>query len=246
MAFRTFLSALGVNAPTVETTVENPDVRPGEELSCRTVVTGGGADVRVGRFALELVVRVESRETTKAGWANPGPVQVSVLDPEFVLKAGETLAFTTTFQVPWEMPLTHAGGKRLKGARSAIRTVLGIDRGVDRGDFDEVRVHALPAQDVLFQAYLDLGFRFDEAEVKDYISQNGENQTLRYCQELEFWFPPEFRREGQLETLFIARHDSLDLITGPKGPFPFRYEDMNREAWTEWLGEHTRSLWSRA
>ncbi|CAL9579819.1 Sporulation-control protein spo0M [Streptomyces sp. enrichment culture] len=245
MAFRTFLSALGVNAPTAETTVENPDVRPGEELRCRTVVKGGGAAVRVDRFALELVTRVEAREPSDTGWSNPGVVDVSALDEGFVLEAGQTLDFTTTFAVPWEMPLTHALGMPLKGARTAVRTVLEIDRAVDRGDFDEVRVHALPAQDVFFQAYLDLGFRFDEAEVKDYVCTGGENQTLRYCQELEFWFPPEYRRESQLETLFIARHDSLDLITGSKGPYPFRYADLDRESWTAWLDEHLRSLWFR-
>ncbi|GGV12268.1 hypothetical protein GCM10010182_35550 [Actinomadura cremea] len=118
---------------------------------------------------------------------------------------------------------------------------------MDRGDFDEVAVHALPAQDVWFEAYRRLGFRFDEAEVKRYRAQGGDNQTLPYCQELEFWFPADYRRApgSQLETLFIARPDSMDLITGPHGPFAFAYAEMTPDGCVEWLDAHCRGLWQQ-
>ncbi|OLT37383.1 hypothetical protein BJF79_29560 [Actinomadura sp. CNU-125] len=195
---------------------------------------------------MELVTRVEANEPTDAAWTNPGVV-VSHSTSAFELAAGETREFRLSIDVPWEMPLTHALGRPLKGARVAVRTTLKIGKAVDRGDFDEVAVHALPAQDMWFEAYERLGFRFDEAEVKRYRAQGGDNQTLPYCQELEFWFPADYRRPrgSQLETLFIARHDSMDLITGPKGPFPFTYAEMTPDGCVEWLDAHCRGLWQQ-
>ncbi|MGW4202022.1 hypothetical protein [Streptomyces sp. NPDC004726] len=72
----------------------------------------------------------------------------------------------------------------------------------------------------------------------------GRGHVATRCRRLRF--PPEYRHQGRLETVFIARHDSLGLITGSKGPYhPFRYADLDRENGTAWLGEHTRSLWSQ-
>ncbi|MEV6005093.1 sporulation protein [Streptomyces griseomycini] len=81
-------------------TVENPDVRPGGQLRCRTVVKGGGASVRIDRFALEPVTRVEAREPPDTGRTDPGVVDVSAPDEGFVLGAGQTLGLTTTFEAP--------------------------------------------------------------------------------------------------------------------------------------------------
>ncbi|MBE1534346.1 sporulation protein [Actinomadura algeriensis] len=244
MAFRTLLSSLGVNAPRVETVLVSSAVRPGGTLAASVTLEGGGADVSVERLGVELVTRVEARETTETRWTNPGVV-VSHGTGAFELGAGETREFRLDIEVPWEMPVTHALGRSLKGARAAVRTTVEIGKAVDRGDFDEVAVHALPAQDMCFEAFRRLGFRFDEAEVKRFRAHGGINQTLPYCQELEFWFPREYGRPrgDQLEVMFIARHDSMDLITGPRGPYPFTYSEMERERFVRWLDGHCRSAW---
>ena len=243
MAFRKFLSSLGINAPSVDTVLDTPVVTPGGTLRGSIRVQGGGADVRIERLKVELVVRVEASEADGTGWNAPGVVHAYEINA-FDLPEGKDLGFPLVLEVPWEMPLTHALGEPLKGARAAVRTTVEIDNALDKGDFDEVAVHALPAQDVFFAAYRDLGFRFDEAEVKHYRCQGGDNQTLPYCQELEFWFPADYNRlhGEQLETLMIARSDSLDLITGPVGPHPFTYDGLTVASAAAWLDDNLRRL----
>ncbi|MGH3238924.1 MAG: sporulation protein [Spirillospora sp.] len=246
MAFRTFLGSLGVNAPEVATVLESGEVRPGGTLHARVTAkgAGGGADVRIERIAVQLVTRVEAAEPTEKSWDNPGVVAFQAL-PAFGLAAGEVREHRLAIDVPWEMPITHALGRRLHGTRAAVRTILEIDDAVDRGDFDEIAVHALPAQDVFFGAYETLGFRFDEAEVKTGRVNGGRNQTSKFWQELEFFFPDAYGRapHAQLETVFIARPDSLDLITGPHGPYPFDYAGLTPDGCATWLDEHCRALW---
>ncbi|MFZ3560202.1 MULTISPECIES: sporulation protein [unclassified Streptomyces] len=247
MAFRKFLSSLGVGAPEVETTLSASAVRPGDQLHCNVQLRGGSVDIEVERVRIEIVTRFEDREETETLWSNPGVVKSLVLGEKFELKAGETKDGQVSFEVPWETPLTHVlGGRPLKGARVAVRTELTVDNAVDRGDFDEIQVHALPAQDALLQAYANLGFRFDEAEVKKGTPSGGRNSQTDYWQEIEMWFPADYRRPGgQLETVFVARHDSLDLITGPHGPYPFSYSNIDLPAWTAWLDQHLRATFQR-
>ncbi|MFI0373259.1 sporulation protein [Actinomadura sp. 1N219] len=244
MAFRTILSTLGINAPEVTTILESDEVTPGGTLHAKVTVKGGGAGVRIERIAVQLVTRVEAAEPTEKSWDNPGVVASQAL-PAFDLAAGEGREHRLAIEVPWEMPITHAQGRRMRGTRAAVRTILEIDNAVDRGDFDEIAVRALPAQDLFFGAYEALGFRLDEAEVKTGRVNGGRNQTSKFWQELEFFFPAEYGRgtNAQLETVFIARPDSLDLITGPHGPYPFDYAGLTHDQCVKWLDEHCRSIW---
>jgi sporulation-control protein len=247
MAFRKFLSSLGINAPEVDTVLGTSVVRPGDVLEATVQLRGGGADVEVERLRLDVVTRAEDREQTETGWDNPLTIVSAVVDGPLTLHAGEHRTERIAIQLPWEMPLTHVlGGRRLRGARVAVRTELAIDNSVDKGDFDEFQVHALPAQDTILQAYADLGFRFDEAEVKLGTPKGGENSQVGYWQEIETWFPQHYRRPGgQLESVFVARPDSLDLITGSSGPHLFNYDELDRDAWTKRIDEHMRTTFLR-
>ncbi|GAA3370809.1 hypothetical protein GCM10020367_18920 [Streptomyces sannanensis] len=251
MAFRKFLSSLGINAPSVETVVENPVVQPGSTLICTVTVRGGGADVEVERLLLDLVVRAEDREPDgSSGWNNPYAVGKAELGA-FRLAAGETVTHRLAVEVPWEMPLTHAQGRHIKGGRAAVRTELSIDNAVDRGDFDEIQVHALPAQDTLFQAFTDLGFRLHEAEVKIGLLSRAprmeDRQTVPYWQETDFFFPESYGRGSryELEAVFIAREDSVDVHPGGHPPATFAYADMDLAKWTAALDAHVRHHWTR-
>lgn len=244
MALRTFFKSLGASAPSVETVVANSAVRPGERLQIQVAVKGGGVDVRVDRLLLELVTRAEDRESDDIAWNRPVAFAERHVGP-FELRAGETLAHRIELDVPWETPLTHVLGSPLRGGRVAVRTTLEIDNAVDRGDFDEIAVHALPAQDMVVEAYRRLGFRLDEAEVKMGIAQGGDNQTMPFWQELEFYFPDYYGRPqgDQLETGFYARPDSLDVFLGPTGAYPFEYSGLTVEACEKWLDDHCRKHW---
>ncbi|MFF5265186.1 sporulation protein [Actinomadura viridis] len=244
MAFRKLLSSLGIDGPQVQTVLDSATVRPGEKLQATVTIVGGASDVRIDELAVELVTRVEDYETSKIGWANPGVVVDEAVAP-FNLAAREHLKHQISLHVPWEMPLTHAHGQPLRGARAAVRTVLAIDSAVDRGDFDEVDVHALPSQELIIQAFQSLGFRLDEAEVKAGYAMGAEKlQTLPYWQELEFFCPAEYAgRLSQVETQFVARADSLDLFIGEDGPHTFTHADLAPDTFMQWLDAHCRTLW---
>lgn len=251
MAFRKFLSALGVDAASVETVVENPKVSPGGTLRCVVTVVGGGADVDIERVRLEVVVRAEDLEQgNKAAWKHPYTVVASDLEG-FRLPAGETVTVRAEVRLPWEMPLTHALGTPIAGGRAAVRTELVVGKAVDQGDFDEIEVHALPAQDAILQAYTDLGFRLREAEVKigflpEQAPQMQTRQTAECWQEIDFFFPESWGQGlGELESLFIAREDSLDAHPGGYPPVTFVYDELDRQVWTETLEKHVRGHWQR-
>ncbi|MFG2296590.1 sporulation protein [Streptomyces sp. NPDC048603] len=247
MAFRRILTALGKNGPSVETVVETPEVRPGGMLRCAVTAVGGAADADIERIGLELVVRAEDHEFDRAAWKHPYTVATADFDG-FRLAAGETVTRHVEMQVPWEMPLTHGRGEAIPGGRAAVRTRLAVDKAVDQGDFDEIQVHALPAQDAILQAYADLGFRMHEAEVKIGLLKQAPNmrarQTAKYWQEIDLYFPEssEWARH-ELETVFIAREDSLDAHPGGNPPARFVYADLDQAAWTESLDRHLKRLY---
>lgn len=248
MAFRTFLSALGVNAPRVETIVDTPSVRPGDTLRCTVHVQGGGADVEIERLRLDLVVRAEDMEEDgSTAWKNPYTIVEADLGG-FRLPAGETLAHPVALDVPWDMPLTHERGRPLRGARVAVRTELSIDNALDKGDFDEVQVHALPAQDMVFQVYEDLGFRFHESEVKIMAARWKNMEDRRpspYWQELDFFFPPSWNQGAyELETVLVTFDGELDVHPGGYPAVTLRYADQDRAAWTAAIDQHIRKYWS--
>ncbi|MFE4637643.1 sporulation protein [Streptomyces sp. NPDC056773] len=245
MAFRKFLSALGVNAPSVETVVENPKVNPGGTLRVVVTAVGGAADVDVERVRLEVVVRAEDREVNggKTAWKHPYTVATAEI-AGFRLLAGETVTVRGEVVLPWEMPLTHALGAPITGGRAAIRTELAVDKSVDQGDFDEFEVHALPAQDAIVQAYTDLGFRLHEAEVKigflpTLAPRMKSQQTAQYWQEIDFFYPEGLQwGKAELETVFVAREDSLDAHLGSNPPATFVYDELDQQAWTESLKKY--------
>ncbi|MFF3212502.1 sporulation protein [Streptomyces sp. NPDC002886] len=249
MAFRKFLSALGVNAPGVETVVENPKVSPGGTVRVVVTAVGGGADVDIERVRLDVVVRAEDRELGgKTSWKQPYVVATVDLDG-FRLPAGQTVTVRGEVVLPWEMPLTHALGAPLVGGRAAIRTELAVDKSVDQGDFDEIEVHALPAQDAILQGYTDLGFELREAEVKigflpEIAPRMESRQTLECWQEIDFIFPESWKPGRQeLETVFVAREDSLDAHPGGLPAETFVYATLNQPAWTQKLEKHVLGHW---
>ncbi|MFF8829173.1 sporulation protein [Streptomyces sp. NPDC015131] len=234
MAFRKFLSALGVGAPEVETTLSTAAVRPGDRLEGRVTLRGGGADTTIQRLGLEVVGRFEDLESD-SGWKNPGVLVASHPVGPFTLRAGETAHWDLGFDLPWEMPLTHALSMPVNGGRVAVRTEVAIDNAVDRGDFDEFRVHALPAQDRLLRILRERGFRYDEAELKRGYAE-GADQAVDFWQEFEFWWPAAYELTGQLEVQFVAREHDLDLHLGTAARLTFAYDDTGD--WSARVHEH--------
>ncbi|WUI01299.1 sporulation protein [Spirillospora sp. NBC_00431] len=245
MALRRLLSSVGVNAPSVETLLERSAIYPGQQLPVTVVMRGGGADVEVGRLVVELVVRVEESEPTETEWNNPQVVTSFQVD-RFVLRAGSEVPYKGVLEVPWGMPLTHVLGAPLKGGRCAVRTTIEIDNAVDKGDFDELQVHGLPVHDAMFRAFADHGYRFDEAEVKAHWRNHHTLQTLPYCQELEFWYPPAYRNSAQLEMVLIVTKDMVEVIPGSVGAYQFAPATLDHAWWSRWIEHFCEPRWSSA
>jgi sporulation-control protein len=219
VVFRKLLGSLGIDGPEVETTLASRVVEPGRELPITVGLRGGGADMEIERLRVDVVGRFEDMETTGTGWDNPGVLEILGERGPFTLAAGQETSLDLRFRVPLEMPLTLLpDGRRIGGARVAVRTELAVDKAVDRGDFDEFDVAPLPAQAIVLQAYRDLGFRLDEAELKWGTPASSVASAVNWWQEIELWFPPEYRRTDQIEMVFNAFADGMDLLTGGNDP----------------------------
>lgn len=246
MGIRTFFGTLGAWAPRVETVLDREAVGPGETLGATVTLLGGGAEVRVEALALELVTRIEALEEGGAelSWRRPETVS-SFSVPAFTLPSGQSSVHTVDCALPWEMPLTHAGGRRLRGTRAALRTTLKIDTAIDRGDFDEIAVHALPAQDAVLEALTSLGFRIEGADVRRGHLRG--DTSLAYWQRIELVFPASYNRRhsDRLDLAFATRPGSLDLLVGTFGPYPFAHADLTVESARAWLTSHLDAHWRR-
>jgi sporulation-control protein len=240
MVFRRLLSSLGINAPEVETVLVNTRVRPGERLTADVTVRGGGADVKVERLVVDLQVLFEGHDANETRYHKT--LWRKELGGGFTLRAGETRTESVRFDLPWEMPLTHAGGFRLRGPSCAVVTELAIDDMVDRGDHDPVEVHALPAQDAVLQAMGTLGFRYDEAEVKPGRAM-GADQAVDWWQEIELRFPAGYGREV-VELQFVARESELDVHLGALPVLTFPHDvGSDQQALTSTLDAFVRQHW---
>ncbi|WP_228985268.1 sporulation protein, partial [Streptomyces sp. DH12] len=82
-------------------------------------------------------------------------------------------------------------------------TELAIARAVDSGDLDPVNVHPLPAQKAILDAFIQLGFRFKNADMER-GQIRGTRQRLPFYQEIEFFPPSQYRGLHQVELSFVA------------------------------------------
>ena len=208
MVFKRMLGAFGVGAPSVDTVLSTPRVRPGGTLAGEVRLKGGEFDADIEHVTLGLVGRaeVEHDEGELTGTAELYRIQVS---GSFKLAKGEerTLGFETP--VPWETPLSEVGGQPLTGMALGVRTELAIAKAVDKGDLDPIAVEPLPSQQRVLEALLALGFAFKSADLE--IGRiHGVHQELAFYQEIEFYGPPGQVREAELT--FVTDAHGLDVI----------------------------------
>ncbi|CAM5291274.1 hypothetical protein SALBM311S_09424 [Streptomyces alboniger] len=92
-----------------------------------------------------------------------------------------------------------------------VSTELEIARAVDSGDLDPVNVHPLPAQKAILDAFIQLGFRFKNADMERGLIR-GTRQRLPFYQEIEFLPPQQYRGLNQVELSFVADANAMDVI----------------------------------
>jgi sporulation-control protein len=102
-------------------------------------------------------------------------------------------------------------GQALRGMNIGVTTELEIARAVDSGDLDPINVHPLPAQKAILDAFIQLGFRFKNADMeRGHI--RGTRQKLPFYQEIEFFPPQQYRGLHQVELSFVADEQAMDVV----------------------------------
>ncbi|MEV7801545.1 sporulation protein [Microbispora sp. NPDC088329] len=211
MVFKRMLGALGVGAPSVDTVLTTPRVRPGGVLTGEVRLSGGDFDAEIEDITLGLVagVEIEHGDGESAGLGEFSRARVS---GPFTLRAGESRSIAFQIPVPWETPISEIDGQHLTGMALGVRTEVAIAKAVDKGDLDPIAVEPLPSQLRILEAFLQLGFAFKSADLEA-GHLHGVRQELPFFQEIEFYPPPRHAGVvGEVELTFVADPAGLEVI----------------------------------
>jgi sporulation-control protein len=210
MGFKKLLASMGAGGASVETELTEANVVPGGVVQGEVRIQGGSVDQQIEGLSVGLQARVE---------VEGGDQEVKQdieftkqrLGGAFVVKAGAVHVVPFGLEIPWETPITTIEGQNLRGMDIGVRTELEIARAVDSGDLDPIRVHPLPAQQAILDAFIQLGFRFKSADMeRGHI--RGTRQRLPFYQEIEFLPPQQYRGLNQVELTFVADDREMDVI----------------------------------
>ncbi|MBB5866949.1 sporulation-control protein [Allocatelliglobosispora scoriae] len=203
MVFGKLLGAFGVGGPSVDTVLTNAHTRPGGVVNGQVNLTGGKNDAKIDRIVLSLVTRVEveSGEHEHAATVEFHQVQVA---GGLVLPAGQQQAIPFSLSVPWEAPVTQVLHQHLRGMVVGVHTEVEIAGARDKSDLDAVHIEALPTQQSILDAFVNLGFGFKGADL-EHGHIPGTGQTLPFYQEIEFYPAPQYSHAvNEVEVTFIT------------------------------------------
>ncbi|MBA2812260.1 MULTISPECIES: sporulation protein [Streptomyces] len=210
MGFKRLLASLGAGGASVETVLTEVNVVPGGVVQGEVRIQGGSVDQQIEGLSvgLQAKVEVEGQDTEYKQDIEFTKVQ---LGGAFELKAEAVHAVPFGLEIPWETPVTMIDGQALRGMNVGVTTELAIARAIDSGDLDPINVHPLPAQQALLDAFIQLGFRFKNADLeRGHI--RGTRQRLPFYQEIEFFPPQQYRGLHQVELSFVADEHEMDVV----------------------------------
>ncbi len=210
MAFKRLLASLGAGGASVETVLTEVNVVPGGVVQGEVRIQGGSVDQQIEGLSVGLQAKVEV-ESGDQEYKQDIEFHKVQLGGAFELKAETVHAVPFGLEIPWETPLTMIEGQPLRGMNVGVTTELAIARAVDSGDLDPVNVHPLPAQQAILDAFIQLGFRFKNADLeRGHI--RGTRQQLPFYQEIEFFPPQQYRGLNQVELSFVADQNEMDVV----------------------------------
>ncbi|MEV5842179.1 sporulation protein [Streptomyces sp. NPDC048179] len=210
MGFKKLLASLGAGGASVETVLTEVNVVPGGVVQGEVRIQGGSVNQEIQGLSVGLQARVEVERGDEEYKENIDFGKVR-LGGAFEIQAGAVHAVPFGLEIPWETPVTMIDGQALRGMHIGVTTELEIARAVDSGDLDPINVHPLPAQKAILDAFIQLGFRFKNADLeKGHI--RGTRQTLPFYQEVEFHPPAQYRGLNQVELSFVADSHAMDVI----------------------------------
>lgn len=210
MPFKKLLASLGAGGASVETVLTEVNVVPGGVVQGEVRIQGGSVDQEIQGVTVGLQAKVEVESGDQEYKQNVDFAKVR-LGGAFALQAGAVHAVPFGLEIPWETPVTMIDGQALRGMNIGVTTELEIARAVDSGDLDPINVHPLPAQKAILDAFIQLGFRFKNADLeRGHI--RGTRQQLPFYQEVEFHPPAQYRGLNQVELSFVADGRGMDVV----------------------------------
>ena len=202
MGFKRLLASLGAGGASVETVLTEVNVVPGGVVQGEVRIQGGSVDQQIEALSVGLQARVEV-EGQDSEYKQDMVFTKQRLGGAFELKAEAVHVVPFGLEIPWETPVTTIQGQTLPGMNIGVTTELEIARAVDSGDLDPINVHPLPAQQAILDAFIQLGFRFKNADLeRGHI--RGTRQKLPFYQEIEFYPPQQYHGLNQVELSFVA------------------------------------------
>lgn len=167
------------------------NVVPGGVVQGEVRIQGGSVNQQIEGLSVGLQAKVEV-ESGDQEYKQDIEFTKLRLGGAFELQAGAVHAVPFGLEIPWETPVTTIDGQTLRGMHIGVTTELEIARAVDSGDLDPINVHPLPAQKAILDAFIQLGFRFKNADLeRGHI--RGTRQKLPFYQEIEFFPPSQYR-----------------------------------------------------
>ncbi|WP_055469532.1 sporulation protein [Streptomyces ardesiacus] len=210
MAFKKLLASLGAGGASVETELHEVNVVPGGVVQGEVRIQGGSVEQAIEGLSVGLQAKVEVESGDQEYKQDIEFTKVR-LGGAFELQAGAVHAVPFGLEIPWETPITMIDGQALRGMNIGVTTELQIARAVDSEDLDPINVHPLPAQKAILDAFIQLGFRFKNADMeRGHI--RGTRQQLPFYQEIEFFPPQQYRGLNQVELSFVADAQAMDVV----------------------------------
>ncbi|MEU1413204.1 sporulation protein [Streptomyces sp. NPDC005731] len=211
MGFKRLLASMGAGGASVETVLTETNVVPGGVVQGEVRIQGGTVNQAIEGLNVGLQARVEVEGHDDTEYKQDIEFTKVRLGGAFELQAGAVHAVPFGLEIPWETPITMIDGQALRGMHIGVTTELEIARALDSGDLDPINVHPLPAQKAILDAFIQLGFRFKNADMeRGHI--RGTRQRLPFYQEIEFFPPSQYRGLNQVELSFVADEHAMDVI----------------------------------
>jgi sporulation-control protein len=255
MVFKRLLKGLRGNV-SVETVLDSPDTVPGGVVNGVVQLAGTGEEpAEIEEIVLGFVTRVEV-ESGDSEWSSDVEFGRNRVGGSATIASGERRDLRFALSVPWETPLSAIGGHRLHRPTIGVRTDVAIAKALDKGDLDPVVVHALPVQDRILEAMIQLGFRFKGSDVE---RGRVPGSALPFYQEFEFYPAPQFARGiNELELTFVASpHDVRVLLEADRrggffmegydahGGFAVEHASTNQIDWRAVISDQVSQLGAR-
>ncbi|WP_406167213.1 sporulation protein [Streptomyces sp. NBC_00996] len=211
MGFKRLLASMGAGGASVETVLTEVNTVPGGVVQGEVRIQGGSVNQAIEGLSVGLQAKVEVEGHDDQEYKQDIEFTKLRLGGAFELQAGAVHAVPFGLEIPWETPITMIDGQSLRGMHIGVTTELEIARALDSGDLDPINVHPLPAQKAILDAFIQLGFRFKNADMeRGHI--RGTRQKLPFYQEIEFFPPSQYRGLNQVELSFVADDRVMDVV----------------------------------